>query len=208
MKAVEKSLRAMGSRRVLVGIPSSANDRRPAPGEKAAPAGNAMIGYWMEYGAPEANIPARPWLGPGMKDAQPDIARRLAKAGAGLVSEGVGVDIDSTLNGIGLVAVSAVRKKITTGPFAPLAESTLTSRRRRGRTGTKPLIDTSQMLQAVNYVIRDTDTSKKSNNDEGKEEPPEETPDAPAEAAPAEGAAEGVLGSVEADVAGVAEALI
>jgi hypothetical protein len=48
-----------------------------------------------------------------------------------------------------------VRAFITAGQgFAPLAAATLAARRRKGRTGTKPLIDTGQLRRAITYVLR------------------------------------------------------
>jgi hypothetical protein len=67
---------------------------------------------------------------------------------------------------------NAVRTKITDGPFAPLADSTLRARARRGRKGAvaelksraqgnapnnanaKPLIDTGQLRKSITYVVR------------------------------------------------------
>jgi len=49
-----------------------------------------------------------------------------------------------------------VKAKISSGPFKKLADATLAARRRRGRTGTKPLQDTDQLLNSVTYVMRKT----------------------------------------------------
>jgi len=45
-----------------VGILGSKTYRKPAPGEKAAPATNGTIGAAHEYGAPSKGIPARSFL--------------------------------------------------------------------------------------------------------------------------------------------------
>ena len=144
---VVKSVRALGTQRTLVGIPSSTAGRRDVP------ITNAAIGYIHEFGAPEENIPPRPFLIPGVASAMDRIRKMLGTAARQAVS-GNRQALDRALHAIGLVAVSAVRKKITDGPFAPLAESTLASRRARGVTRTKPLIDTGQLRQGITYVIR------------------------------------------------------
>jgi hypothetical protein len=152
--SVLKSMRGLTDKRVLVGIPSSTTDRRPDPDEPQSLT-NAEIGYIMENGAPEANIPARPWLKPGVEDAEDAIAKRY-EAGAKAVLDGRVADMDTIHGQVGLIAQNSVRKKITDGPFAPLAERTLAGRRARGRTGEKPLIDTGQLRNATTFVVRPT----------------------------------------------------
>jgi hypothetical protein len=64
--------------------------------------------------------------------------------------------IDQGLNAAGLIAQSSVKKRIQQGEgFAPLAESTLEARARKGKSGTKPLIRTGQLLNSVTYVVRE-----------------------------------------------------
>ena len=58
-------------------------------------------------------------------------------------------------NKAGLIAQNSVKATITAGEgFAPLAESTLAARKRRGVSRTKPLIDTGSLLNSITYVIR------------------------------------------------------
>ena len=137
---------------VLVGI----------PGNTAARAGttisNPMIGYLMEYGSPAANIPARPFLQPGIQAAIPAIIARLragaVKALAFPPDPSVGTQ---TLMGVGLLAQNSVRAVITAGIPPPLAASTIRARRTRKvapRTGTVPLLDTSQLIRSISFVLR------------------------------------------------------
>jgi hypothetical protein len=148
----QKSIKSLTANKVLVGIPDTNADRKPDPGDPV-PITNAGIGYIMEKGDPERNIPARPWLEPGVASAKEPITDRLHKT-AMKALDGDAEATKAGLTGVGLIAQSAVRAKITDGPFAPLAETTLAARRRRGRTGEKPLIDSGQLRQAVNFVIR------------------------------------------------------
>lgn len=150
--AIEAAVRDLLKSDVLIGIPAEADDRKPEPGEKRK-IGNAEIGYIMEYGAPEANIPARPHLEPGVEDASAEISFRMEKA-AQAALEGDAAGVQRRLEEVGIVGMNAVRKKITDGPFAPLSDRTLAARRRRGRTGEKPLIDTGQYRRSVTYVVR------------------------------------------------------
>lgn len=153
MPALRKSLAALTVHRVLVGVPAEKALRKPEDGEKDPP-NNAAIGYWMENGVPEANIPARPWLGPGIATVQKDINARFEACAKGVL-DGLPVSVDRTLNIVGLMAQNAVKSKIDNGPFIPLSPRTLAARRRRGRKGDKPLIDTGQLRASVTYVIRD-----------------------------------------------------
>lgn len=154
VRAATDLIRSIGRGRVLVGIPAEDAARKPEEGEPPSPMNNATIGYIMENGSPAANIPERPFLIPGMQEAREDVADQL-EGGARAILEGRETDANKILHRVGLVAQNAVRRKIDEGPFAPLSPVTLSKRRKRGRTGTKPLIDTGQLRNAITYVVRD-----------------------------------------------------
>ena len=141
------AVRSLGRDRVLVGIPSSAPGRR-----NGEPITNAELGYIHEFGAPAANIPARPFLIPGAESVRNEAAARMKVIGEQAL-DGDKAAVDRGLHAVGLLAQNAVRKKITDGPFEPLAPATLASRRARGRTGTKPMLDTGQLRASITYVI-------------------------------------------------------
>jgi len=144
------ALKGIGNRQVLVGIPKSKDART---GEVI---GNAYLGAIHEYGSPARNIPARPFLNPGVKDAEKDTVKIL-RAGAvrALTEMSAGV-IDQTLNRVGLNAQATVKKRITGQiGFAPLSESTIKARERTGKKGTKALIRTGDLLNSITYVVRD-----------------------------------------------------
>ena len=140
---------------LLVGVPSTKAGRRDGP------ASNAVIAYVQDNGLPERNIPARPFLRPGIENAMNEITTRLRDA-ARLAMDGSLEACRRALHAVGLTAQASVRAKITDGPFTPLAESTLAQRRARGRTGTRPLIDTGQLRNSITYVLRN-----RRNNDNG-----------------------------------------
>jgi hypothetical protein len=138
-------------KRVAIGFPADGPSRQPESGEEAPPS-NAVIAYLQETGAPDQNLPARPFLVPGVESIKAEAAARLKKAAAAALAGDLSAP-EKALHAIGLQGVSAVRQQITEGTFAPLAERTLQARKARGRTSEKPLIDSSQMRNAVTYVI-------------------------------------------------------
>lgn len=138
---------------VLVGIPSEKSTRA---GSDAGSMSNAALGYIHENGAPEANLPPRPFLLPGIRASSGRFSSHLKKAVTALMG-GENTKAEQHLNAAGLMAVNAVRRQINQGiGFAPLAASTLAARRRRGRTGEKPLIDTGQLRNSITYAVRKT----------------------------------------------------
>jgi hypothetical protein len=147
LDAMFDATRELTTHRVLVGIPSDKAGRRDGP------MNNATLGYIHEHGAPEANIPARPWLGPAVKEAQPALIKIMRQA-AEAALRGRADLVMRQFNAAGLTAQVAAQKKLREGPFTPLSPVTLARRRARGVTRTNPLVDTAQMLQAVTYVIR------------------------------------------------------
>ncbi|MDQ0449831.1 hypothetical protein [Methylobacterium aerolatum] len=161
MQNVDKVRKFAVRQRLLIGIPASKVARTDSA------MNNATLAYIHEYGAPEANIPARPFLMPGMEAAEPMIVDELAKALAkgialaavqGDVSAGKAALTDG-LNRAGLKAVSIIQGQITAGLSPPLADRTVYARlhrRKNRRTGPdlKPLFDTGQLLRSITYVIR------------------------------------------------------
>ena len=170
LAAVVKSITALTGKDVLIGIPDASTDRRPDEVEHG-PMTNATLGYIHEFGSPAANIPARPFLIPGVQDAADKYEARLKKA-ATLALDGNLSGVDAELNKAGMQAASSVKAKINSGDFIPLAEATLRARARRGRQGAqaeldsrkagnapnndnaKPLIDTGQLRNSITYVVR------------------------------------------------------
>lgn len=152
VKKLMKALKSLPHKNVLVGIPSDKSNRKAEVGEKADIT-NAELGYIHEYGAPEKNIPARPFLIPGVEEVKPQVIKYFKEAGKAAV-EGNITQIEKYFHMAGLAAQNTVRAKINNGDFEPLSEVTLRLRRSRGRTGTRPLIDTGQLRNSITYVIR------------------------------------------------------
>lgn len=146
-KALIANIEAMVGKRVLVGIPDTKDGRGDGP------IGNAGLGYIHENGSPARNIPARPFLIPGVRSVEGKAAALLkAAAQAGKFEKG---HIDKALHQTGLMAQAAVKNRIRTGEgFAPLDEKTIRARKRNGFKGTKPLIRTGQLMNSITYVLR------------------------------------------------------
>jgi hypothetical protein len=151
---------------VLVGIPSDAEQPHLGAGvtgteaRSGVPIGNAALGYIHENGSPINNIPARPWLAPGVRGSQTQWMPYFEQAGK-FAFEGNLTAMDKALNAVGLTAQSAVKVRITEGIPPPLAERTVKARQRK-RPSRKaqsaedmtPLIDTAQFLGSISYVVR------------------------------------------------------
>lgn len=155
---------------VLVGVPETKTERDD-PESKAAGITNAALAYIHDNGAPEQNIPARPFMIPGMQDAQAKTADLLAKT-ARYALGGRIEKIDEGFTRVGFAVVDAIQKRIVAGIPPPLADLTVKRRAAKGRKGAqaelnrraaglgaslqlaKPLVDTGEMLKSITFVVR------------------------------------------------------
>lgn len=174
---LQQRIDALTKQEVLVGIPA---EKTPRPGE---PVTNASLAYIHEFGSPARNIPERPFLRPGVRNAREQIAA-LMEQGAKDVLAGTGRTASQTLHAVGMAARNSVVKAITEPDpaFVPLKAATVRARLRRTQAGRrkikqlqqkgipltvwagqlnpagdlniKPLLDTLQMRNAITYVIR------------------------------------------------------
>lgn len=143
---------SLAKQEVLVGVPAEADPRKAESGETQS-MNNATLAYIHDNGSPAANIPARPFMHPGIVDCQEKVVKQFKNGANAALTGNVGA-IDKSLHTVGLIAQSAIRNRINAGPPPPLSKYTLAARRRRGRTGTVPLIDTGQLRNSINYVLR------------------------------------------------------
>jgi hypothetical protein len=164
---------------VLIGIPENTTSRE---NEEGAPITNAALGYIHEFGAPGANIPARPFLVPGVRKAQRDVMPHLRAACAAALDGDRG-KIPRELIAAGLIAEASAKREITTADFVPLKPATVRGRaRKRGAkkmraaeteylrliasgvspagaqaaAGIRPLIDTGALRASLTHVVRST----------------------------------------------------
>lgn len=148
-----KAVLALSREEVIVGIPEG------GPPHAGTDVSNAVIGYLMETGAPEYNIPHRPFLEPGMDRARPAMVTRLR---AGMVAalkdaaslKTAGKAMHDALDEAGAIGATSVQREMQSGGFAPLAPATVRARQRRGNSSTKPLIDTQELHNAVTHQVR------------------------------------------------------
>lgn len=145
-EALLKAIKVLTDTVVMVGIPDSSTRSEGGPS-------NAELAYIHEFGSPIKNIPARPFLIPAINDFQAKAEALLTKS-ASLQMDGKPAEAQEALQAMGQAGADAVRAKIVSGPFAPLQAATIAARQRRGSRGTKPLIDTTQMLKAVTWAVR------------------------------------------------------
>lgn len=138
---------------VLVGFPDNGSSREDENGVPSQIT-NAMIAFIQEHGSPARNIPARPFMVPGVMSVKGRCESMLQQAALAAL-EGDRPKYLRILNQIGMIGVNAVQAAITRGEgWPPLAESTLAARRRRGVKRTHPLLDTGQLRQHVQFVVR------------------------------------------------------
>lgn len=164
---------ALTGNKILIGIPATNAGRTDTPMD------NASIGYVQEFGSPAQNIPPRPFLLPGVRDAQDRVIGRLRQSLLYAMAGKKETTIRA-LHAVGMTAASAVKMRMRTGPFMPLSDATIYKRAHRntttGKAGSrkgalkeierrsqglspssefaKPLIDTAALLKAVTYVLR------------------------------------------------------
>lgn len=166
------SLKQLADVEVLVGFPEGGPARRPDEDGDGGDLTNAALGYIHDNGAPEQNIPARPFMKPGIESVQKQLTNKLGQLAKATTRPKAPPNVvEMGLTQVGLIAQVGIQKYINAGIDPPLSDRTVQARARRGSksakaemaarkagrspsTDAKPLIDTTQMRDAVNYVIR------------------------------------------------------
>lgn len=135
---------------VLVGIPAVDSAREDEEGAM----NNASLLAINEFGSPMNNIPPRPVMSIGIRNAQDAIAEEFKKAAKNALTKGVAV-LEQYYERAGIIASNSVKKAINSqeGIDEP-SESTLAARRARGFKGVKALIVTGQLRNAITYVVK------------------------------------------------------
>lgn len=165
---ISAALLRLSNKRAMVGIPAEKGGR-----SQGGTLTNAAIAYIQENGAPEANIPARPHLYPGVARVQGETEADL-RAALDSALDGRADAVDREFDRIGLRAANSIRGVIRDKIPPPLAERTIDARIRRAQSGARrrklraqlandpgaawsmftPLINTGQYLRAITYVVR------------------------------------------------------
>jgi hypothetical protein len=137
-----RDIQALAQQEVLIGIPEETTAR---PGEAIT---NAELGYLAETGSPGSNVPARPFLIPGVTRAQ--------TAAAVILRAGFQESIDNAqpvqvaLDKAGVLAENSVKRWFTdpANGWAPNSAATIA---RKG--SSQPLIDTGELRRSVTHVV-------------------------------------------------------
>lgn len=172
---VLKSMTTLIKKQVLIGIPDSGQNVRDD-----GPLNNATIGYLMEFGAPASNVPARPFLVPGVQNSEKESMAQVRKA-CDSALDGDMAAAEKSLEVAGIIASNEVKAMINSNIPPPLAPSTIRNRHRGRETkrresedvylgliakGVEPgaaqaevgivsLINTGQLRNSITSVVRD-----------------------------------------------------
>lgn len=137
---------------VLVGIPEAEAKRDNEDG--AEPINNAALLAINNFGSPAQNIPPRPAMEIGIRNAQEEIANQFRLAVVYAFKQGLSA-LSTYYNRAGIIAANSVKKAINSqeGIDGP-SEATLRARQADGFKGTKALIVTGQMRNAITHVVK------------------------------------------------------
>jgi len=161
VKQFKETMEALIKKNVYVGIPqenTKRDDIETKDGASPSPITNAQLGYLHEHGSEAAHIPPRPFLKPGIEEAGPEVARILGQAA--ITTQTSADDVDVALNKAGQKTRDTVKSRIQQStdlkPLSPITKKIRATRKKNRRTGVmKPLIDTSQMLNSITYVVKE-----------------------------------------------------
>ena len=143
-----KLIKSFKNDHVLVGIPEEEGERKE---KEPGIIGNAALLAINNFGSPLNNIPPRPVMSIGIKNAQEEIAQQFALA----VKEFTVEAIDKYYERAGIIASNSIKKVINNQEgIKPPSEATLKARKYKKFHGTKALIVTGQMRNAITYVVK------------------------------------------------------
>ena len=172
LRGIQDAMKRLAEKEVLVGFPEDTTVRED---EGIDGISNASLGYIHDNGDPMHNIPARPFMIPGIISAQEKITKRLGSVCKQVLRDKNVLTADQGLHQVGLTAAAALKMYISDGVPPPLADATLRARQRKGKSIAKaatkelarraqgevpgidlakPLIETGAMRNAISYVIR------------------------------------------------------
>lgn len=136
---------------VLVGIPMEDNQR---DGDAI---GNAAILAINHFGSEDGKIPPRPVLSTGIRNAQADIAEQFKKTAKDALKVGIS-GLEAGYERIGIIASNSCKRVINDQDgITPPADATIKARKyltKSGFKGTKALLVTGQLRNAITYVIK------------------------------------------------------
>lgn len=104
----------------------------------------ALIAAIQDFGAPSRNIPPRPFFRNMVKDKSPEWSKVIAN-----LLKANNYDARKTLDQTGQVIVGQLKDSIINGAWVANAPSTV-----KQKGFNKPLIDTSHLLNSVDYEVK------------------------------------------------------
>lgn len=140
------TLKDVGSKQIRVGFFPEAKYPDGTP--------IAYVATIQEFGYPEGNIPARPFMRPTAEQKKTDWGRQVAGAVRGAIDGKV--DLGQAFDALGARSAGDIARTISRVKSPPLKKSTLKARQARKKTpgvSTKPLVDDGQMIQAVTHIV-------------------------------------------------------
>lgn len=150
-KEFNETIKKFKNDEVLVGIPAQDTNRDNTESE---PVNNATLLAINEFGSPAQNIPARPVMKIGILNAQDEIAAQYKNAVKAAFKNGVSA-LGVYYERIGIIASNSIKKAINSQEgIEPPSSATLAARKAKGFKGTKALIVTGQMRNAITYVVK------------------------------------------------------
>jgi hypothetical protein len=170
------TLKGLSNIQVLIGVPAADSqdekggtgntlgtdkrddDKGKAKGEEVT---NSMLAYIHENGSPLNNIPARPFIKPGIENSKSKWLNYMEQAGKAAMEGNTSV-MNKALHAAGLTALTAVKLVITSHIPPPLAPRTVAARKAKRKyhkgkvaaTDLTPLVDTGQLINSLAYSIR------------------------------------------------------
>lgn len=140
---------------VLVGIPEEDPSRRKEPDEDTS-INNATLLAINNFGSPANNIPPRPVMEVGIRNAQDEISQQFRSAAINALS-GRPEAVERDYGRAGMIGANSIKKAINDQDFDGAdgpSDATLAIRQEKGFKGTKSLIVTGQMRNAITYVVK------------------------------------------------------
>lgn len=113
-------------------------------------ADTAEVAAYNELGAPEINIPSRPFMRNAV-DNNMDKINAMAERQARRIYNGA--TAEECLKEMGEYGVRLIREEIRDGDFVENAKETIRRKSRR-KSPVRPLIDRATMREVVRYVVR------------------------------------------------------
>lgn len=124
---LKRAMAGLVRARLLVGVPEGTAHRA---GDDGTPVNNATLAYIHEKGAPARNIPARPFLEPGIRAALPQITGSLEVAAA-CALRGNRQGVEDAYTRAGLVCVNHVKAAFVDNGWPALTPGAVRSRQYR-----------------------------------------------------------------------------